>query len=1173
MSKYPPFSVRYTPCDKCNDGSCDKCCKSSSSSSSSCDGHDYVIVGAGASGCVLASRLAEDGSTVLLLEEGGDIDETDKNATNVHALKEYPSLFLFLYLKYSPSDLQNPSKGGYFNTNLGLSIRGEPDDYDGNTNTSTTANQYPRGNAGGGSTRIHAMVSGRGSGSPYDKLATVLNTPLKLNKILNNQQKLWSYDDVLPYFKKMETYFDNPNQPKDPYTIGSENYHTHRDEYPVPEVDGVIDGWLPIQRQLIDPRPLTCSDSGPIIPLDTIKDDMVRLFFEKFKTVHSTLFDGSFNSEEPIVDISNPYTQLGFHQGERQARPPTETFNTTIRANSYEDLLKRYLDTKTNITVIFDCLVDKIIINNKVATGIQCYKKKHLFEFDSNGDIIQDVSDTKGYDKPSTFDFRFPNRSLPGITNYMAKKEVILCAGAWLTPSILMRSGIGDKSYLDSVKIPCVVDSPHVGKNVLDHLEMTLCFNVDPTKFINKTISHYLKHINTPYYAILSELANAEPVVAICDLPLGNDGVGSLPGVPDVPPGTKAFLEATRSSASFENIVYTYNLNHIDGSPPRLGYISGTYTDPLKIGNVSLSTGDIILLINQTDPFNNGAWYVLRQSATVWELHRPGPGNTIADYDSELASYHRPGKIWYNSCDPLSASPPGNLNSQYHYRLGSGTPFKTAMLFDNGHNGPTVPNTPIDYLFGLYKGLMNPGNFFHASFKNFEYTINTDYIAIKRVIDTQTQKVTDSPPGDNRNVLDIFSSNGLNFYWDDVFRWDNTTSGEPDGFNTNQADTNRGRKAHPKTWPARPDWAVNPTHPTFDSPSCHVHYFNDYFHGFNAAWFKDFIPNYNKDTAHPNTYDLDTEKFSTLGPNGDPNIYPLGTLSVKTMEDELTAYNAALAVGNFGVLESNKLIRAFRSFYPDYPTIEYSKIAEPDKKTFVQGFDLYNFVPLSHFGMLIENVPMMGSELGKAPSGHIKLNKDFPKDPRKQPFCVENIVENNDILDNMFNCVQAQRQAVLDGGHLYKNADEISVIGTDSSLVNGGINKVDYITASNLDTIKYENSTDCKDISYYLKGAWVNGKAENIPEVHPGIGINNKYAFRDYMKKWSNYGHHVSGTTRWGKNISDGVIDYTNRVFGVKNLRIGDTSCSREEGYHMYNTSMSAYVIAERLADIIKQNL
>jgi len=58
-----------------------------------------------------------------------------------------------------------------------------------------------------------------------------------------------------------------------------------------------------------------------------------------------------------------------------------------------------------------------------------------------------------------------------------ARKEVIVSGGAYCSPAVLMRSGIGEKAGLASHGIDCKVDLPGVGKNLMDHLVRSLpCF-------------------------------------------------------------------------------------------------------------------------------------------------------------------------------------------------------------------------------------------------------------------------------------------------------------------------------------------------------------------------------------------------------------------------------------------------------------------------------------------------------------------------------------------------------------------------------------------------------------------------------------------------------------------------------------------------------------------------
>ncbi|KAI6085134.1 choline dehydrogenase [Hypoxylon rubiginosum] len=64
-----------------------------------------------------------------------------------------------------------------------------------------------------------------------------------------------------------------------------------------------------------------------------------------------------------------------------------------------------------------------------------------------------------------------------------ARKEVIICAGTYRTPQVLMLSGIGPSATLTELGIPIVHESPHVGQNLHDHFAIYLAFRLrDPSK-------------------------------------------------------------------------------------------------------------------------------------------------------------------------------------------------------------------------------------------------------------------------------------------------------------------------------------------------------------------------------------------------------------------------------------------------------------------------------------------------------------------------------------------------------------------------------------------------------------------------------------------------------------------------------------------------------------------
>ena len=122
---------------------------------------DYVIVGAGSAGCVLAARLSEDPDVQVVLLEAGGPD----TAPEIHV----PAMFPIMFKSSLDWDLLGQPEPGLDGRRLYL----------------------PRGRMIGGCSSINAMIYLRGNRLDYDEWA-------------EQGCDGWSYDDVLPYFKRGE---------------------------------------------------------------------------------------------------------------------------------------------------------------------------------------------------------------------------------------------------------------------------------------------------------------------------------------------------------------------------------------------------------------------------------------------------------------------------------------------------------------------------------------------------------------------------------------------------------------------------------------------------------------------------------------------------------------------------------------------------------------------------------------------------------------------------------------------------------------------------------------------------------------------------------------------------------------------------------------------------------
>lgn len=301
------------------------------------DSFDYIIVGAGSAGCVLANRLSADPNVKVCLIEAGKKDTSlmVKMPAGVGGL-----------IKQA-----NDHNWGFFT---------EPQQHMENRRL-----YWPRGKGWGGSSSINGMVYIRGHAGDYDLWGQM-------------GLKGWSYADVLPYFRKSES-----------YEGGANGFH------------------------------------GGNGPLNVTESPMSSPLYQAF-------IDAGRAAGYPVTEDFNGAEQEGFGRYQR-------TIFKGGRWSASFAYLRPIENQRPNLKIVSTGVVTRVLIEKGKAVGVEVAEGK--------GRIARQIR---------------------------ADREVILSAGAVQSPQILQLSGVGDPEVLKRHGIETKVKSTGVGRNLQDHLDVTV---------------------------------------------------------------------------------------------------------------------------------------------------------------------------------------------------------------------------------------------------------------------------------------------------------------------------------------------------------------------------------------------------------------------------------------------------------------------------------------------------------------------------------------------------------------------------------------------------------------------------------------------------------------------------------------------------------------------------
>ncbi|MFT5644932.1 MAG: choline dehydrogenase, partial [Janthinobacterium sp.] len=328
---------------------------------------DYVIVGAGTAGCLLANRLSADPKVRVLLIEAGRKDD-------YHWI-HIPVGYLYC--------IGNPRTDWLYNTQPEAGLNGR-------------ALRYPRGKTLGGSSSINGMIYMRGQSRDYDSWADATG------------DDAWTWDNCLPDFKRHESH----------YKLDAQAH-------------------------------AGASGNAPTADFASLHGSKGEWRVEKQRLKWEILDAFAHAAQQAGIPATDD-----FNRGDNEGVAYFEVNQKSgWRWNTAKAFLRPLCAARPNFTCWVKSQTSALKFERALDGQLRCI-----------GATVQ----------------------RDGVmVDALAKREVILCAGAIGSPQILQLSGIGPADLLQRHGIDVLLDAPGVGANLQDHLQIRTVFKVQHVKTLN----------------------------------------------------------------------------------------------------------------------------------------------------------------------------------------------------------------------------------------------------------------------------------------------------------------------------------------------------------------------------------------------------------------------------------------------------------------------------------------------------------------------------------------------------------------------------------------------------------------------------------------------------------------------------------------------------------------